>query len=579
MIILIAFAFLAGIVTILSPCILPVLPIVLSGSISGGKRRPWGVVLGFILSFTIFTLFLTALVKSLGISSNTLRSISVVIIFLFGLSLILPNFQVFLEKLFSKLSSLFPKTNSNSGFWGGLLVGVTVGLLWTPCVGPILGSVISLAVSGSVTSSTFLITLAYSLGTALPMLAIVYGGRQLLNKVPWLTQNTAKIQIAFGVVMMLTALAIFFNLDRKFQSYILEKFPQYGTGLTQIEENNLVNKSLQRLKGNNTSLNEQDMGKPMGSVLPNLGKAPELIPGGQWFNLPNGEASLSLSDLKGKVVLVDFWTYTCINCIRTLPYLKSWDEKYSKDGFVIIGVHTPEFDFEKDANNVKSAIKDYGLKYPVMQDNDYATWNAYNNHYWPAKYLIDKDGYVRDIHFGEGKYDETEQKIQKLLAETGKNINDSINNPEYSVDSSTPETYLGYGRMEFFQTPDQLVKDQEKIYQAPNGLNRNYFAFDGTWEVGEEYAMPAKGAFLLSDFDAKNVYLVIKPEEGKTGQIRVYLDGQVVSTFAGEDVKNGVINVDTDRLYNLIKLDQAGHHSLKLEFLDSNLQVFAFTFG
>lgn len=578
MIILIAFAFLAGIVTILSPCILPVLPIVLSGSISGGKRRPLGVVLGFILSFTIFTLFLTTLVKSVGISSNTLRAISIIIIALFGLALLLPNFQASLEKLFSKLSNFFPKTASKSGFFGGLLVGVSVGLLWTPCVGPILGAVISLAVTGSVTSSSFFITLAYSLGTAIPMLAIVYGGRQLLNKVPWLTQNTGKIQKAFGAIMILTAVAIFFNVDRNFQTFILEKFPQYGTGLTQLEENTLVENKLQQLKGN-TNVNEVDMGKPMGSVLPNLGKAPELIPGGQWFNLPEGKKSLQLSELRGKVVLVDFWTYTCINCIRTLPYLKSWNEKYSKDGLVIIGVHTPEFDFEKDANNVKNAIKDYGIKYPVMQDNNYATWQAYDNHYWPAKYLIDKDGNVRNIHFGEGKYDETEHNIQKLLAEAGKSVNEKVDNPNYSVDSGTPETYLGYGRMEFFQTPDQLVKDQEKTYQASTGLDQNYFAFDGTWEVGEEYAMPGKSAVLLSDFNAKNVYLVIKPEEGKTGQIKVYLDGKVVDNFAGEDVKNGIVNVDKDKLYSLVKLDKAGHHTLKLEFLDSNLQLFAFTFG
>jgi cytochrome c biogenesis protein CcdA/thiol-disulfide isomerase/thioredoxin len=586
---LIIFAFLAGIVTVLSPCILPVLPLVLSSSVSGGKRRPFGVVLGFILSFTLFTLFLTSLVKILGISSNTLRGVSIVIIFLFGLSLLLPGFQAALEKLFSKLSGLLPKTNAESGFVGGLFVGTSIGIIWTPCVGPILGSVISLAVTGTVTGTAFFITLAYSLGTAIPMLAIVYGGRGLLNRVPWLTRNTGKIQKIFGVIMMLTAIGIYFNLDRDFQSFVLDRFPNYGTGLTQIEENSLVENGLQELKGNSVSFNKEDMGKPMSVVLPDLGEAPELIPGGEWFNtqselaenLPDlSQRGMALESLRGRVVLVDFWTYTCINCIRTLPYLKSWDEKYRDDGLVIIGVHTPEFDFEKDADNVKEAIQDFDLKYPIMQDNDYATWRAYENHYWPAKYLIDKDGNIRYTHFGEGDYDETENNIQKLLEETGKKVSVKVDNPKYSVSARTPETYLGYGRMQFFQTPSQLKKDVKKEYESLSGLDRNYFSFDGVWEVGEEYAIPEENAVLMSDFEAKEVHIVMRPkDEGKTGRVKVYLDGNVVKEAAGDEVEDGVVVVDTDKLYNLINLNQSGHHTLKLEFLDSNVEIFAFTFG
>lgn len=574
MLILLGFSFLAGIVTILSPCILPVLPIVLSGSIGGGKRRPIGVVVGFVLSFTLFTLFLTSLVRAIGISPSVLRSVSIILIFLFGLSLLLPGFQKTLERLFAKLSGFAPMKKGSPGFWGGFLVGLSIGLIWTPCVGPILGSVISLALTGTVTGTAFLITLAYSSGTAIPMLGITYGGRELLERVPWLTKNTGKIQKIFGIIMMLTSIGIFFNVDRTFQAYILERFPQYGTGLTQFEDNEFVEERLDVLESNG-GFEKEDMGKPMSDFLENMGKAPELIQGGVWFN----SEPLKLSGLKGEVVLVDFWTYTCINCIRTLPYLRDWHGSYADDGLVIIGVHTPEFEFEKDAGNLKEAIEDFGLEYPIMQDNDYATWRAYENRYWPAKYLIDKDGNIRYTHFGEGAYDETERNIQRLLNEAGAYVGEDIDNPEYSVESRTPEIYLGYKRIQYYQTPEQLVLDEAKEYQAGEGLARNRFSFDGEWVIGEEYAMPHEGAELNLDFEAKEVFLVMRAEEGGEGTVRVFLDDEPVSEYGGGEVEDGVVAVSSDRLYELVKLDTSGHHRLKLEFLDANLQLFAFTFG
>lgn len=313
MFLLVAFAFLAGFITILSPCILPILPIVLSGSLTGGHRRPLGIVTGFILSFTLFTLFLAAIVKATGISADILRSLSVFIILLFGASLLLPNFQVFMEKLFAKLSSLVTRNSTQAtGFWSGMVLGISLGLVWTPCVGPIIASVITLAATSSVTGSAILITFAYSLGTAIPMFAITYGGRTLLNKVPWLLKNTARIQKGFGVLMILVAISIFFNLDRQFQTFVLDKFPSYGTGLTKIEENDLVKNSLKSLRS--PQVDKNMTGKPM-PERNSYPQAPELIPGGEWIN----SKPLTMASLKGKVVLIDFWTYTCINCIRTLP--------------------------------------------------------------------------------------------------------------------------------------------------------------------------------------------------------------------------------------------------------------------
>ena len=450
MILLILFSFLAGIITVLSPCILPILPIILSSSVGGvntGKAKNLGVIFGFILSFTFFTLFLSTLVRISGISADFLRLVSIVIIGGFGVSLLTPKFQVFLETILSKLSRFTPNMQNKQGLGGGLLIGFSIGLLWTPCVGPILASVISLALTGTVTLDAFLITLAYSLGTAIPMFLIMICGQGALKRVPWLTANLVTIQKVFGVFMIITALGIYFGVDRKFQTFILNTFPNYGTGLTKLEDNELVRKQI-----------DKDVTNSLGV------KAPEIIPGGEWFNTE----PLTLEQLKGKVVLIDFWTYSCINCQRTFPYLRTWHEKYKDKGLVIIGVHSPEFEFEKDVENVAGAAEDFKLTYPIVQDNDFATWRAYKNRYWPAKYFIDKDGNIRYTHFGEGAYDESERIIQELLAETGAdNTSLEINNPTYKINANTPELYLGYGRLDYFASPEPILKDKIQTYTAP----------------------------------------------------------------------------------------------------------------
>lgn len=539
MLILILFAFIGGIITVLSPCILPLLPIILSSTAGGGKKRPIGIVAGFVLSFTFFTLFLSSIVQATDISANVLRNISVFILVIFGLTLIIPQVQAQIEKLFAALTRFTPNSQNKTGFSGGLIIGASLGLLWTPCVGPILASVISLAISGEVTGSAFLITLAYSAGTAIPMFLIIRGGQGALQRVPWLVKNSGKIQKAFGILMIVTAIGIYQNVDRKFQSYILEKFPQYGTGLTAIEDNNFVKDALQGF-GQNGGTNIA-IGQPMDMSLGNYPKAPEIVLGGNWFN----SSPLQISELKGKVVLVDFWTYSCINCIRTLPYLRDWWEKYEDDGLVIIGVHTPEFEFEKDADNVSDAIADFEIKYPVVQDNEYKTWRAYNNRYWPAKYLIDKAGRIRYTHFGEGEYDETEKMIQHLLSELGNQITSEIDNPDYEIESRTPEIYLGSKRY--------------------NGLG--FTSFSGEWRQTGEYIESIDSAVIELNFNSKDVFLVMSAEEETT--LKVYLDGEEYST----------ISVKQDKLYEVLRLEEPGEHTLRLEFEDDGTKVFAFTFG
>jgi cytochrome c biogenesis protein CcdA/thiol-disulfide isomerase/thioredoxin len=575
MILLIAFAFLAGVITVLSPCILPILPIILTSSIGGvntGKLRPLGVVIGFILSFTFFTLFLSTIVRVSGVSADTLRTVSVFVIGGFGLSLLVPQFQILIERLFSMLAAFIPNGQNRTGFGGGLLIGVSVGLLWTPCVGPILASVISLAITGTVTFDAFLITAAYALGTAIPMFLIMLGGQNVLRRVPWLLSNLGLIQKVFGIVMILTAVGIFLNLDRKFQTFVLEKFPQYGIGLTQIEDNDLIRKELEKNSGQ--EMKQENMGKAMFDLLePKKLKAPEIISGGVWFN----SDPLILDNLKGKVVLIDFWTYSCINCQRTLPYLREWNEKYKDKGLVIIGVHSPEFEFEKNSKNVAEAIKDFNLSYPIVQDNNFDTWKAYNNRYWPAKYFIDKEGYIRYHHFGEGAYDESERVIQELLKEAGaSDISLEINNPTYQVNTNTPEIYLGYSRIDHFVSPEKIQENVISNYTTPSKLKNNEMAYDGDWKITDEYANPQKDARLYLNFEAQEVFLVMKTS-GQTAKMKVYLDDQIQNF--GEDNLSGIVTVEKDTLYKLIKLPAAGKHNLRLEFEDSNAELYAFTFG
>lgn len=579
MFILITFAFLAGIVTILSPCILPVLPLILSSVVGNeyvGRSRSLGVVLGFIASFTLFTLFLSTLVSILGISAETLRLFAVIVMGVFGVTLLVPRFQIFLEKVFSRLTGFVPRPEAKRGFGSGLLVGLSLGLLWTPCVGPILASVLSLALTGKVTLAAFFIVLAYSVGTALPMLFIMWGGRGLLKRVPWLLRNTGNIQKGFGVVMIFVAIAIYTNIDRTFQTYIVNTFPKYGLGLTQFEDRASVRRALEKFRGQPSSDNSvvtNKSGKLLQDIVPKGPKAPELILGGAWMN----SEPLSIEMLKGKVVVIDFWTYSCINCQRTLPYLKRWYQKYADKGLVIIGVHAPEFEFEKSEKNLRKALENFGIEYPVMQDNDFATWKAYSNRYWPAKYFIDKDGYIRYTHFGEGAYDESEQMIQQLLGETGaKNVSETVENPVYLNYARTPETYLGYKRIENFSSPERIAQDQLRMYTFPSRLPKNGVAYSGEWNIFGEYAHPKKGAVLEMDFEAKEVFLVMKPYSGES-KIRVLVDDR--EQYPGEDVKEGKVTIDSDRLYKLIYLKDPGRHVLKLEILDDNAELYAFTFG
>ena len=574
MIILLLFSFLAGIVTILSPCILPILPIVLSGSLSGGKSRPLGVIVGFILSFTLFATFSFTLARLLGFSTEVLRNIAVILLIIFGLSLFSAKIQTWVEQLISRFN--INPNPSRTGFRGGVILGITLGFIWTPCVGPILASVLTLAATSQLSLNVVLITLAYSLGTAIPLFAITYGGARVINTLPILRKRSALIQKSFGILILLTALLIFFGWDRKFQVYVLQKFPQYGQGITKIEDNATVQKQLDELKGTDEAMPKLSTMDEFTNDYP-LAPNPQFLGATQWLN----SEPLTIPELKGKVVLVDFWTYTCINCIRTFPHLTAWHKKYQDDGLVIIGVHSPEFEFEKSADNVLQAMKEHGITYPVVLDNDFLIWRSYNNQYWPAHYLLDKKGRIRKTHFGEGKYEEMEAKIRELLAEDGsmpmeEMVDLPTNLPLYE---RTPESYLGYARIDRFASPENIKQDVATSYSVPPSLPLNNFALGGTWTLTKEFAASSKGAILELNFEAKEVYLVMRAEKS-AGKIKVFLNGKPVTAGeAGIDVKEGATTVTEDKLYRLIKFSAVQEGILRLEFIDNPIKVFAFTFG
>lgn len=573
MLILIVFAFLAGIVTLASPCILPVLPLILANSVTSGRRRPLGVVTGFVLSFSFFTLFLSSLVQRFQLPADALRALAIFTIMALGLVLWWPAAQLVWERLTSKLSQVVPQGKTpTDGWWAGVFTGISLGLVWTPCVGPILAAVISLALVGTITSATVAIIVAYAVGTALPMLAIMVGGRAGLQRVPWLLNHTQQIQRGFGLVMMVIGLTMALNLDRQFQTWLLQTFPGYGTGLTQVENVPVVQQAL-------TSLRQPEMLKNQGDYP----LAPDFTGGTQWLN----SEPLSLTgNLKGKVVLVDFWTYSCINCIRTLPYLKQWYQAYKDQGFVIVGVHSPEFAFEKVTKNVQQAMKDFEIAYPVVQDNDFAIWTAYENRYWPAHYLIDAQGRIRYTTFGEGDYPETEAAIQALLMEAGQPpmAPVALTQTAPRVERLSPETYLGSARMELFDPAGSLGNGTQSFNLKANPT-QDAFSLGGTWTVTDENVISGAEATLSYRFQAQHVYLVLgSGTEGQSSQVKVWLDGQDLSApglqaGAGGDVGNGVVTVTEHRLYELINLPKNGSHVLKLEFLTPGTQAFAFTFG
>jgi cytochrome c biogenesis protein CcdA/thiol-disulfide isomerase/thioredoxin len=579
MIILYSVAFLSGLLTILAPCIWPLLPIVLADvTQSKSKRRPLGITVGVALSFTILTLSISVLESSLGLNPNVLRKVAVVVLVLLGVSMVIPKASQWLETRISRLSGRFGNVgkNNRSDFSGGFITGLALGIVWAPCSGPILASIATLAATNKVSFQVVIVTLFYVTGVSIPLFGFAVGGQNLLARSRRLSKYTGKIQIAAGVVLILTAIAISTNYDKTLEAKLLNAIPSYSSSLTKIESTKSVSNALAKLKNRIVS----GQATINNSRLFNVNTPAAGFDGGtDWLNPAK---PVTLSSLKGKVVLVDFWTYTCINCIRTLPHVTSWYNKYHPYGFEVIGVHSPEFAFEQDKGNVLAAIARFNIKYPVVQDNSLSIWNAYNNQYWPAEYLIDANGNIRRADFGEGQYDEMEKAIQLLLTQSGAKVPATLTGVPNTTPTNqlTPETYFGSSRNQF-GFPQPINSNGTFSLKSHRSVPANRFDFGGTWTITNEYAQASAGSTITESFSANHVYMILKPHApGASDRVLVSLDGKPLSgAKAGADVKNGVITVDSDRLYDIYSSSQYTQGVLGFTFQDAGTQAFTFTFG
>ncbi|NNM60188.1 MAG: cytochrome c biogenesis protein DipZ [Legionellales bacterium] len=544
-------AFVEGFALILSPCILPILPIILSGGLTGGKYRPAGIIIGFTLFFAIFSLLSGSLIRHIGLNFDLIRKISYLLIIIFGVIL----FSDYLSNIFSRLTQSFADTgaafankNNNSGFISGVLFGGLVSIIWVPCGGPILAAaIVNMAVQKTFLAS-FITFLCFAFGSVLPMILIALAGKKIMAKTTLLKKHSHLLRKIFGLIIIMFAIIAGFT----------------GTSAAWIVSKTTNMPSTKALEGNTLI-----------GALPSSYPAPALNSDTIWLNSP----PLTMQALKGKVVLIDFWTYSCINCIRTLPYLKDWYNKYHDKGLVIIGVHAPEFEFEKNVNNVKQAIAQYGIHYPVVLDNNYVIWQHYNNQYWPAHYLIDKNGQVVYQHFGEGLYDETEHNIRILLGLSGTTM-PLLENTTSSSIAETPETYLGYARGESYAGIPNALPDAVGTYQFPITLAQDAWALSGKWLIQSESIQSfSNNAAIKIHFFANHVYAVIGSKNGQPIKANILLNGKPLEQSVGKEANQSSFTVSKYNLYPVLNFSQPTEGELELQFDKPGAEVYTFTFG
>jgi cytochrome c biogenesis protein CcdA/thiol-disulfide isomerase/thioredoxin len=475
----------------------------------------------------------------------------------------------------NRLSQPAAKPGTQTGILRSLLLGVATGLLWAPCAGPILGLVLTGAAISGPNVRTSVLLLAYAVGAATSLTVAMLAGQRLFSALKRPLGAGVWIRRALGIAVLAGVAVIALGWDTSVLT-------RWSIARTDRWEQALVN-MITRAPARTSSVTDAPRDLPTEGPIPSLDGATA------WLNSP----SLTREALRGKVVLIDFWTYSCINCLRSLPYVKAWYEKYKDHGLVIIGVHAPEFAFEKDLSNVRRAVADLGVQYPVAIDNQYAIWQALHNQYWPAHYFIDASGEIRWHHFGEGEYDQSEQIIRRLLVEAGATdlpkaglgvMNASgVQASADLADVQSPETYIGYARAEHFSSPTGVAKDQPKDYTAPPALALNQWALTGTWVVRSDQAtLIQAGGSVAFRFEARDLHLVLGPTiSGHSVRFRVLLDGAAPGSNHGDDTDaDGNGTVHEQRLYQLIRQSKdVGEHTFTIQFLDGGVQAFAFTFG
>lgn len=533
----IALGFIEGLALIVSPCILPILPIILAGSISGSKKRSYGIIIGFVLVFSLFTFFSRSLVRLSGIDTNAIRYSSYFILTLLGIVMLSgrlsDKFSELTQGLLSVGTSSRKVNDQEGGLGSGILFGGLTAIIWTPCAGPIFAAVIVQSVLQESNLAGLLTLMAFSLGAVIPMFFIALFGRRLMSRAGFIKKHAGQIRQLLGVII-LASVAYMIALERGYTLFSTNTTQSSG-GLT-LEQGLLV---------------------PY--------PAPDINGITSWINT----APIQMNELKGKVVLIDFWTYSCINCIRTLPYLKDWYAKYHDKGFVIIGIHSPEFDFEKNLDNVKAAVKQFGINYLVALDNQFVTWRNYQNRYWPAHYLIDKNGKVVYTHFGEGAYEVTENNIRYLLGINNRVVDAAPSTTDHYFLS--PETYFGYARASNFSSREKIVPDASAAYTLPGELRRNEWALSGQWKIMRERSVAeSRHAALQFYFHARYVYAVMGNTSDRPLHVRIILN---------DKEQAAPITVDKHTLYTLVTLDRSQDGKLKLVTDEPGLEMYTFTFG
>lgn len=532
-------AFVAGVLTAVSPCVLPVLPIVLASGVGEQKRRPFAIIAGLGVSFFLSILFATWILDKLGLPKDLLRNISIALLFLIAIVLIVPQVGEWIERPLTRLSR-----RPSGDLGGGFLLGCALGFVFVPCAGVALAYVTASAASGEFGLKAILVAAAYTIGFSVVLLAIALGGRAASQRV---RANLERFRVAFGAVIAGVAFLLVFHVDDHLARL---SFPTSSV---------LDDLGKDEYKRGENVVEDRTPAATATEGLPDYGPAPDFAGISAWFN----SKPLTLAQLRGKVVLVDFWTYSCINCLRTLPHLEAWDRMYRDKGLVIVGVHTPEFAFESVPSNVRAASKRLGVRYPVALDPKYATWNNYGNQYWPAHYLIDKQGHVRNAHFGEGKYNETEGLIRALLGEDPASPASDELQDETPTGPISPETYLGYSRIDRF-TGSKLYPDKEASYTFGPALGQNNLAYAGRWKVEAERIVAGKGAKLRFRYYARKVYIVL----GGKGRVDALVDGKPVKSF----------RVTADKLYTVVDKDSIDDATLELRFTPG-VEAYSFTFG
>jgi cytochrome c biogenesis protein CcdA/thiol-disulfide isomerase/thioredoxin len=601
-------AYLGGVLTILSPCILPVLPFVFARAGQPFRKSGLPLLAGMAVTFAAVA-SLATVGGGWAVRANQFGRIAALILFgIFGLTLLFSSLAERLSRPLVRLGSrLSQSSDAGPGAINSFLLGIGTGLLWTPCAGPILGLILTGAALGGASAHTAILLLAYAAGAATSLaIALLAGGRvfavmkRSLGAEEW-------VRRILGVAILAGVVAVAFGLDRGvltrlslastsgLEQRLLDRFhPQSGQAMAPNDQ--MMASNDQMMAGKDQMMAADQQKKPVahgpddgtdgksasGPALPDLSGATA------WINSP----SLTPASLRGKVVLVDFWTYSCINCLRTLPYIKAWYDKYRNSGLVVIGVHTPEFPFEKDESNVRKAVHDLGITYPVAMDNNYVIWRNFNNEYWPAHYFIDATGHIRYHHFGEGGYEESEKWIRSLLEEASHQpLPDTATRiaatgaeaPSDSDNVQSPETYIGYERAQNFASPGGLNHNEPQQYQAPGELRPDQWALDGQWtDAGQIATLLSPTGAIVYRFHARDLHLVLGPSKnGKPIRFRITIDGKAPGADHGMDTDaQGYGTVTEDRLYQLIR--QHGgiqDRTFRIEFLVPGVQAYSFTFG